>query len=95
MSDRKKIDIKGLFFAAIEQRNTASAKVVLYQHGMDRSVQNADGVSARQIAEAAEIYDMICVLHSAPTVMRGFVYMELDDGASRKVVPFRSRLVEL
>ena len=92
--NRKKIDINRLFFFAVEQKDTESAKILLYQHGVDRSVQNADGVRARQIAEAGEDGDMVQVLDSAPTVMGGSA-LELDDGGRRKVVPFRSRPVQL
>ena len=93
--DKKKININRLFFFAVDHRDTESAKILLYQHGVDRSVQNADGVRARQIAEAGEDQDMIRVLDSAPTVMGGSALMELDDGRRSKVIPFRSRPIEL
>ena len=92
--DKKKIDVNKLFFFAVEQGDTESAKILLYQHGVDRSVQNADGVRARQIAEAAEDEGMIRVLDSAPTVMAGPGSTNLEDGG-RRVVPFRARPVQL
>ena len=54
--DKRRIDIVKLFFFAVEQRDANSARILLRQHGVDRSVQNADGVRALQIAEA-ETYD--------------------------------------
>ena len=92
--DKKKIDVNRLFFFAVEQGDTESAKILLYQHGVDRSVQNADGVRARQIAEAAEDESMMRVLDSAPTVMAGPASTDLEDG-TRRVVPFRARPVQL
>ena len=89
--DEKKIDINKLFFFAVEQRDVHSARILLRQHGVDRSVQNADGVRAIQIAEAAEDKDMMAVLNSAPTVMGGGA---LEDGRQR-FVPFRSRQIQL
>lgn len=89
--DERKIDINKLFFFAVEQRDANSARILLRQHGVDRSVQNADGVRAMQIAEAGEDKDMITVLHSAPTVMGGG---GLEDGR-QKFLPFRSRQIQL
>ena len=86
--DEKKINTTELFFFAVEQRKAASAQILLHQHGVDRSVQNADGVRAMQIAEAADDKDMIRVLSSAPTA-RG-----LEDGSMR-FIPFRSRRIQL
>lgn len=89
--DERKIDINKLFFFAVEQRDANSARILLRQHGVDRSVQNTDGVRAIQIAEAGEDNDMIAVLHSAPTVMGGG---GLEDGR-QKFLPFRSRQIQL
>ena len=91
--DKRKIDVNKLFFA-VEQRDKESAKILLYQHGVDRSIQNADGVRARQIAEAAEDEGMVWVLDSAPTVIAGPGSTDLEDGG-RRVVPFRARPVQL
>lgn len=44
--DRRKIDINKLFFFAIEQRDADSARILLRQHGVDRSAQNVEGVRA-------------------------------------------------
>lgn len=91
--DERKIDINKLFFFAVEQRYADSARVLLRQHGVDHSAQNADGVRAMQIAEAAEDQDMIAVLKSAPTGIGGGVG-GLEDGR-QKFVPFRSRALQL
>ena len=87
--DERKIDINRLFFFAVEQQDAESARILLRQHGVDRSVQNANGVRAMQIAEAAEDTDMMAVLNSAPTVMGGD--MGGLDAGGQKFVPFRSR----
>lgn len=87
--DKRKININNLFFFAVEQQDAESTRILLRQHGVDRSVQNADGVRAMQIAEAAEDADMMAVLNSAPTVMGG-----LEDGR-QTFVPFRSRPIQL
>lgn len=71
--DERKIDINRLFFFAVEQRDAHSARILLRQRGVDRSVQNANGVRAMQIAEAAEDKDMMAVLSSAPKVVGGGV----------------------
>lgn len=89
--DERKIDINKLFFFAVEQRDADSARILIRQHGVDRSVQNADGVRAMQIAEAAEDNDMMAVLNSAPTVMGEG---GLEDGR-RNFVLFRSRQIRL
>ncbi len=89
--DERKIDINKLFFFAVEQRDADSARILIRQHGVDRSVQNADGVRAMQIAEAAEDRDMMAVLNSAPTVMGEG---GLEDGR-RNFVLFRSRQIQL
>ena len=91
--DERKIDMNKLFFFAVEQRDADSARILLRQHGVDRSVQNADGVRAMQIAEAAEDKDMMAVLSSAPTVMGGGGG-GLEDGR-QKFMPFRSRPIQL
>lgn len=89
--DERKIDMNRLFFFAVEQRDADSARVLLRQHGVDRSVQNAHGVRAMQIAEAAEDTEMMAALSSAPTVVGGGGW---EDGKQR-VVPFRSRPIQL
>ena len=93
--DKRKIDINRLFFFAVEQQDAESARILLRQHGVDRSVQNADGVRAMQIAEAAEDTEMMAVLNSAPTVADSGDMGGLEDGKRQKFVPFRSRPIEL
>ena len=93
--DKRKIDINRLFFFAVEQQDAESARILLRQHGVDRSIQNADGVRAIQIAEAAEDTKMMAVLNSAPTVADGGDMGGLEDGKRQKFVPFRSRPIEL
>ena len=92
--DEKKIDTNALFFFAVEQGKAASTQILLHQHGVNRSVQNANGLRAMQIAEAAEDKDMIRVLNSAPTVRGGPGSKGLEDGSVR-FIPFRSRSVQL
>jgi len=98
--DKTKIDVKKLFFFAVEQRKVTAARILIEKHGVDRSIQNTDGLRAEQIAKAAEDTEMMLLLRDASTV--SFVDAattrprsnELDN---RKVSfrPFRSRPVEL
>jgi ankyrin repeat protein len=98
--DKKKIDLKKLFFFAVDQRKVAAARILIEKHGVDRSIQNSDGLRAEQIAKAAEDTEMMLLLRSASTVSfvdaatTGPRSNELDN---RKVPfrPFRSRPVEL
>ena len=98
--DKKKIDSKRLFFFAVEKGNVAATQILVEKHGVDRSIQNADGVRALQIAKAADDEDMMMLLRSASTVnfadvvMNGSGANDLND-LKRPFVPFRSRPIPL
>jgi len=91
MVDKKKIHVKTLFFFAVEQQNVAATRILIEKHGVDRSIQNNDGLRAEQIATAAEDIEMILLLRSASTVSfmdattTGPGSKELDN----KKIPFR------
>ncbi|CAF9939508.1 hypothetical protein IMSHALPRED_001530 [Imshaugia aleurites] len=100
-----KIDLKRLFFFAVEEKDAKAVGRLIEEYGVDRSVQNSEGWRAVQIARAADDEAMVRVLNAAPTVYMGEEGGEMDNG--RKVdarrgegrgvrfVPFRSRPVEL
>lgn len=98
--EKKKIDVKRLFFFAVEQKNVAATRILIEKHGVDRSVQNSDGLRAEQIAKAAEDTDMMLLLRDASTVI--FVDAATTEPRSNEVDnrrvpfrPFRSRPVQL
>ena len=95
--DKQKIDANKLFFFAVEQRNVTAAQILIEKHGVDRSIQNADGVRALQIATAADDEDMMMLLRSASTVNFGDVNPGVDELETGKIgfVPFRSRPIQL
>lgn len=100
MVEKRKIDVKKLFFFAVEQKNVAATRILIEKHGVDRSVQNSDGLRAEQIAKAAEDTDMMLLLRDASTVI--FVDAATTGPRSNEVDnrrvpfrPFRSRPVEL
>ena len=88
--DKRKIDTKRLFFFAVEQGNVASAQILI-NHGVDRSVQNNDGVRALQIATAADDEDMMMLLKSASTVN----FRDIANERKIGFMPFRSRPMQL
>ena len=98
--DKKKIDSKKLFFFAVEQGNVAATQILVGKHGVDRSIQNADGVRALQIAKAADDEDMMMLLRSTSTV--NFTDVVINKPGSNELndkkmafVPFRSRPIQL
>ena len=98
--DKKRIDLKRLFFFAVEQGNVAAAQILIEKHGVDRSMQNADGVRPLQIAIAADDEDMMMLLRSASTV--NFSDVAINTSGSNNVgdrrtpfLPFRSRPIQL
>ncbi|KAL8720876.1 MAG: hypothetical protein Q9225_002321 [Loekoesia sp. 1 TL-2023] len=68
--DKGKIDVEKLFFVAVETGNVDAVQVCLNE-GVDRSVQNADGLRALQIASAVgdEAEAVKQVLLRAPTLV--------------------------
>jgi len=100
MVDKKKIDLKRLFFFAVEQGNVAATRILLEKHGVDRSIQNTDGLRAEQIAKAAEDTEMMLLLRSSSTVsfMDGTTTGPPSTELGNEKVPFRpfrSRPIEL
>ncbi|MCJ1279828.1 hypothetical protein MMC21_007652 [Puttea exsequens] len=98
--DKTKIDWKELFFFAVEQGNDSVVKTMIDKHGVDRSVQNKDGLRAIQIATSRQDQDMMKVLNVAPTVSIHGSDMSIGeegdlDPRLMKFVPFRSRPLEI
>ena len=102
--DKKKIDLKTLFFFAVETGYVAATRVLIDKHGVDRSMQNADGIRALQIAQAADNEEMTMLLRSASTVNFADVGMTnanrpgldgVGENESMPFRPFRSRPVQL
>ena len=69
--DKGKIDTKALFFTAIDEGRARTVQILLERWGVDRSMQNKEGVRAMNIARANEDTKMELVLRSAPTVNFG------------------------
>lgn len=92
---KPKVDAKNLFFYAVEQGQTDAARILIEQHGVDRSVQNSQGLRAIQIANATENVEMIRLLKSAPTVNFNDITPENPESMKKAFVPFRSRPVQL
>ena len=95
--DKQKIDTKQVFFFAVEQGRVASVQLLVEKHGVDRSMQNANGLRALQIATAADDEAMMKLLRSASTVnFRGVATDDpkLENGKIG-FVPFRSRPIQL
>ena len=94
--DKQKIDTNHLFFFAVEQGNVNAVRILIEKHGVDRSIQNGEGVRALQIAIAADDEDMVMLLRSAETVNFGEGNVGVDEGGKERVfVPFRARAVQL
>ena len=94
--NKQKIKTEKLFFFAVEQGRVSAVRVLLEKHGVDRSVQNENGLRAKQIAEAAEDVEMMRILNAAATVnFQSFRVDDKDigrrDNRQIKFVPFRSR----
>lgn len=103
---QRKIDLKRLFFFAVEERDADAVGRLIGEYGVDRSVQNSEGWRAVQIARAADDEAMVRLLNAAPTVYMGEGGGgEMDNGGKgdgrrgegkeMRFVPFRSRPVEL
>ncbi len=100
--ERRKIDLKRLFFFAVERGDADAVGQLIGEYGIDRSVQNSEGWRAVQIARAADDEAMIRLLNAAPTV---YIGGGGETGGGKGVaeigaretrfVPFRSRPVEL
>ena len=99
MIDKQKIDTKRLFFFAVELGKIVPTKILVEEYGVDRSIQNSDGVRAVQIATAADDEDMLRLLKSAPTVNFEDVGRKGPDldgpGKTIGFRPFRSRPLQL
>ena len=100
--DRRTIDLKRLFFFAVEMGDADAVGRLIEEYGIDRSVQNPEGVRAIKIAEAADDDAMMRLLNAAPTVYigdGGGMNGEMGEAETRRremrFVPFRSRPVEL
>ena len=100
--DKREIDLKSLFFFAVEKGDVAAVERLIGVYGVDRSAQNSEGLRAIKIAEAADDDDMVRLLVAAPTVYVG-VGEEVNGrkgevktyGREMPFVPFRSRPVDL
>ena len=90
--DKQKIDTRAMFFYGVEQGWIEAVRTLIEKHGIDRSMQNSEGLRALQIAIATENAEMIRLLKLAPTVNFKDV---APDGRERVQMPFRSRFVEL
>ena len=98
--DRQKIDTKKLFFSAVEEGNVTSARILIEDHEVDRSLQNADGIRPLQIAIAADDEEMVKLLREASTVNYSGIPTNIhgpgDPGYKRmKFIPFRASPMQL
>lgn len=91
------IDLKLLFFFAVEKGDTAAVERLIGVYSIDRSVQNSEGLRAIKIAKALEDDEMIRLLVAGPTVYMGDWGKgeAKTEGQEIRFVPFRSRPVEL
>lgn len=100
--DKCEIDLKPLFFFAVEKGDLDAVERLIGVYGVDKSVQNSEGLRAIKIAEAADDEEMVRLLVAAPTVYEG-VGEEVNgrNGEAKTYrrempfVPFRSRPVDL
>ena len=100
--DKREIDLKSLFFFAVEKGDVDAVERLIGVYGVDRSVQNSEGLRATKIAEAADDDEMVRVLVAAPTVYVG-VGEEVNGrkgeaktyAREMPFVPFRSRPINL
>ena len=79
--DKEKIDVRALFFKAVDEGRAQSVHVLLERWGVDRSMQNKEGVRAMNIAMANDDKKLELVLRSAPTVNFGELPSLNDDKA--------------
>ena len=100
--DNREIDLKPLFFFAVEKGDVDTVERLIRVYGVDRSVQNSEGLRAIKIAEAADDDEMVRLLVAAPTVyvgngeeVNGRKGEAKTYGREMPFVPFRSRPVDL
>lgn len=100
--DKCEIDLKRLFFFAVEKGYVDAVERLIEVYGVDRSVQNSEGLRAIKIAEAADDEEMVRLLVAAPTVyvgdgeeVNGRKREAMTYGREMRFVPFRSRPVDL
>ena len=100
--NNRMIDLKRLFFFAVESGDVDAVGRLIDDYGVDRSVQNSEGLRAIKIAEAAEDEAMMRLLSAAPTMYVGVGGdMDRREGETEiqareiRFMPFRSRPVEL
>ena len=78
---QRKIDLKRLFFFAVEKGDTDAVGRLVGEYGVDRSVQNSEGWRAVHIAGAADDEAMVRLLNAAPTVYMG----EMGEGKGEMI----------
>ena len=100
--DKREIDLKLLFFFAVEKGDVDAVERLIGVYGVDRSVQNSEGLRAIKIAEAADDDEMVRLLVAAPTIYVGIGETvngrngeARTHGREMPFVPFRSRPVDL
>ena len=102
--DKQKIDLEKLFFVAVEKGDVAAVQNLLNE-GVDRSVENAEGLRALHIATATGDEAMKQVLLRAPTVVFGAAGPDINGNRTQtgstaasaeatSFVPFRSRPIQ-
>lgn len=88
-----------MFFFAVEQSDVVAARKLIEEHGVNPIVKNENGLTAMQIARAADDEEMMLLLRSAPSVnFKDFdvtngqdTSAQLNDPAQARFLPFRSR----
>ena len=100
--NQREIDLKLLFFFAVEKGDVDAVERLIVVYGVDRSVQNSEGLRAIKIAEAADDDAMARLLVAAPTVhvgdgeeVNGREGEAKTYGREMRFVPLRSRPVDL
>ncbi|KAM0798970.1 ankyrin repeat-containing domain protein [Usnea florida] len=100
--NKREIDLKSLFFFAVEKGDVDAVERLIGVYGVDRSVQNSEGLRAIKIAKAADDVEMVGLLVAAPTVyvgdgegLSGRKGEAKTYGSEMPFVPFRSRPVDL
>ena len=69
--DKREIDLKLLFFFAVEKGDADAVERLIGEYGVNRSVQKSEGLRVKKIAEAADDHEMVRLLKAAPTVYVG------------------------
>ena len=100
--DKREIDLKTLFFFAVEKGDVDAVERLIGVYEVDRSVQNSEGLRAIKIAEAADDVEMVRLLVETPTIYVGDGEKVNErkgeaktHGSEMPFVPFRSRPVDL